>query len=144
MLLGPLAVQGLMLNTVAVGVATVTLEARVETAEVLSMAEVLAEVGPMTPGPLVVAEASGELIPQVAEARLEPAVAQVVMVKTMPSDAGTAAGAVLVRLVAARAAQAEPVAHLGVAVEAEEPLQVALVAQGVQADVAKLGFGRIR
>ena len=41
--LGPLEVQASTLSTVAVGVATVTLEAQAEMAAVLSMAEVLAE-----------------------------------------------------------------------------------------------------
>ena len=60
--LGPLEVQASTLSTVAVGVATVTLEAQAEMAAVLSMAEVAAVAEPMTLGLLVDAEASGELM----------------------------------------------------------------------------------
>ena len=130
--LGPLEVQASTLSTVAVGVATVTLEAQAEMAAVLSMAEVLAEVGPMTLGRLVVAEVYGVRIPQVLEVRRGPAVAQVAMGHLVILAVGTAEVAVLVRLVAGQAAQEEPEAHLGLGAEAEEPLQVALVAQAAQ------------
>jgi hypothetical protein len=126
-----------MLSTAAAEEATVTLEALVETAEVLSMAEVLAEVGPMTLGPLVVAEVCGVRIPQVVEVRRGPAVAQAATGHPVNLAVGTAAEAVLVRLVAAQEAQAEPVAHLAGAEEAEEPQQVALVAQAEQEPEAR-------
>ena len=72
-----------MLSTVAVVEVTVTLAGVVATAAVLSLVLVQGAEEPMTLEPLVVAEASGERIPQAVEARLEPAAAQAAMVKTM-------------------------------------------------------------
>ena len=62
MLLEPLAVQGSVLNTAAGEVATVILEAQGALVVVLSLAQEEEVAGPMTLGPLVDAEASGELM----------------------------------------------------------------------------------
>ena len=144
MLLEPLAVQGSVLNTAAGEVATVTLEAQAETAVVHSLVLVQAAVEPMTLEPLVVAEASGERIPQAVEARLEPAAAQAAMVKTMRLAVAMVQVAVLAPLVAAQEAQGESAVRLEAEVGAEEPLRVGLVAQAEMGVLESLGYGHIK
>ena len=144
MLLEPLAVQGSVVNTAAGEVATVTLEAQADTALVHSLVLVQAAVEPMTLEPLVVAEASGERIPQVVEARLEPAAAQGAMVKTMRLAVGMGQAAVLAPLAAAQEAREESAVRPEVAAAAAEPLRVGLAAQAEMGVLESLGFGRIR
>ena len=105
--LEPLAVQGSVLNTAEAVAATVTLAVAAGMAAVLSLVLVRGAAEPMTLEPLVVAEASGERIPQAVEARLEPAAAQAAMVKTMRLAVAMAQVAVLAPLVAAQEAQGE-------------------------------------
>ena len=143
-LLEPLAVQVLMLSTVAVGVATVTLAVAAGMAAVLSLVLVRGAAEPMTLEPLVVAEASGERIPQAVEARLEPAAAQAAMVKTMRLAVAMVQVAVLAPLVAAQEAREESAVRPEVAAAAAEPLRVGLAAQAEMGVLESLGFGRIR
>ena len=142
--LEPLAVQGSVLNTAAAVAATVTLAVAAGMAAVLSLVLVRGAAEPMTLEPLVVAEASGERIPQAVEARLEPAAAQAAMVKTMRLAVAMVQVAVLAPLVAAQEAQGESAVRLEAEVGAEEPLQVGLVAQAEMGVLESLGFGRIR
>ena len=144
MVLEPLAVQGLMLSTVAVGVATVTLAAQAGTAAVLSLVLARGAEEPMTLGPLVVAEASGERIPQAVEARLEQVAAQAAMGHPVILAVGMVRAAVLVPLVAAQVAQVVSVGRREVEVGAEEPLRVGLVAQAEMGVLESLGYGHIK
>ena len=142
--LEPLAVQGSVLSTVAVGAATVTLAAQAGTVAVLSLVLARGVAEPMTLEPLVDAEASGERIPQAVEARLEPAAAQVAMGHPVILAVGMVRAAVLVRLVVPQEAMVVSVGRLGAEVGAEVPLQVDKVAMAEMGVLESLGFGHIK
>ena len=115
--------------------ATVTLAAVVATAAVPYSVLAEAVAAQMILEPLVVVEASGELIPQAVEARLEQVAAQAAMGHPVILAVGMVRAAVLVPLVAAQVAQVVSVGRLGAEAVAEVPLQVVKVAMaemGVQ------------